>query len=113
MANGSLNNALYEKMCAEQEEYRKKLLAELPEEIVRQAYEYAVREDILFSLEYNCLSDRQAEGMLRSSHPLADVYQRWEKKETGYMEDIWNTLEECAEEKVNDPGKSKRSACRI
>lgn len=96
MTNEKRNNALYEKMYAEQKQYRQELLARSSEDILRHAYEYTVREDILLSMEYNSLSDRQAETMLRSRHPLADVYQRWEKKENEYMEDIWRTVEECA-----------------
>lgn len=96
MTNEKLNNALYEKMHAEQEQYRQELLGGSPKAVLRNAYEYTVREDILLSMEYNSLSDSQAETMLRSSHPLADVFQRWEKKETEYMEDIWRTVEECA-----------------
>ena len=34
--------------------------------------------------------------MLKSPCPLADVYKDWEKKETGYMDDIWTTVEERA-----------------
>ena len=96
MTNEQLNTALYEKMFAEQEKYREWLLAQTPEEILNHAYEYTVREDILMSLEYHDLPDAQAKAMLRSPSPLADVFADWENKETGYMEDIWQTVEDRA-----------------
>jgi hypothetical protein len=50
--NQELNTALYEKMFAEQDTYRKWLLTQPPEEILNHTYEYTIREDILLSLEY-------------------------------------------------------------
>ena len=60
MTNEELNTALYEKMFAEQETYRAWLLSQTSEEILNHTYEYTVREDILMSLEYHNLPDRQA-----------------------------------------------------
>ena len=93
MTNEQLNIALYKKMFAEQEAYREWLLSKPPEEILNHTYEYTVREDILMSLEYNNLPDSQVRAMLKSPSPLADVFKDWEQKETGYMEDIWRTME--------------------
>ena len=61
MTNEELNTALYQKMFAEQETYRKWLLEQPPEEILKHTYEYTVREDILLSLEYHDLTDAQTD----------------------------------------------------
>ena len=45
MTNEEKNTALYEKIFAEQETYRKWLLDQPPEEILKHSYEYTVRED--------------------------------------------------------------------
>lgn len=100
MTNEQLNTALYEKMFAEQEAYREWLMTQPPEEILNHTYEYTVREDILMSLEYHDLPDAQAKAMLKSHSPLADVFKDWENKETGYMEDIWQTVEDRAKAEV-------------
>ena len=50
MTNEELNTRLYEKMFAEQEQFRDWLLSQPPAEILNHAYEYTVREDILMSL---------------------------------------------------------------
>ena len=52
--------------------------------------------DILLSLEYHDLPDAQAKALLKSPSPLADIFKDWEHKETSYMEDIWQTVEERA-----------------
>ena len=92
MTNEQLNTALYEKMFAEQETWRTWLLSQPPEEILKHTYEYTAREDIVLSLEYHNLPVAQARALLRSPSPLADVYKDWEKKKTGYMDDIWQTV---------------------
>ena len=46
MTNAELNTALYQKMFAEQENYREWLLSQPSEEILNHTYEYTVREDI-------------------------------------------------------------------
>lgn len=97
MTNAELNTTLYEKMFAEQETYRAWLLSQPPEEILNHTYEYTVREDILLSLEYHNLPDAQARALRRSPSPLADVFRDWQDKETGYMDDIWATVEARAE----------------
>ena len=93
MPNEEFNTALYQKMFAEQEKYRKWLLSQPPDEILNHTYEYTVREDILLSLEYNDLSDKKAKALLKSPCPLADVFKDFEKRETDHMADIWDTVE--------------------
>lgn len=93
MTNEELNTALYEKMFAEQEKYRDWLLSQSPAEILNHTYEYTMREDILLSLEYNDLSDKQCKALLKSPCPLGDVFKDFEKRETDHMENIKNTIE--------------------
>lgn len=96
MTNEELNTKLYEKMFAEQEQFRDWLLSQPPAEILNHAYEYMVREDILLSLEYHDLEDKQAMALLKSPHPLKQTFACWENKETSYMENIWDTVQEQA-----------------
>lgn len=50
MESEKLNTRLYQKMFAEQEQYRNWLLSQIPKEILTHTYEYTVREDILLAL---------------------------------------------------------------
>ena len=107
MTNEQLNTALYEKMFTEQETYRAWLLSQPPEEILNHTYEYTVREDILMSMEYHDLPDAQAQALLASPSPLADVFADWENKETGYMDDIWQTIEDRAKAEADKQRQPK------
>ena len=95
-----LNTQLYQKMFAEQEAFRAELMQLPPGEILKQAYEYVCREDILLSLEYNDLSPRQAKALLKSPTPLADVFKKWDSWDDNRMENIWNAVEARANEVV-------------
>ncbi len=100
MTSEELNTALYQKMFAEQEQFKAWLLTQPPEEILNHTYEYTVREDILITLENNDLYDAQAEALLRSESPLADVYKEFSKRETDYMDVVLNSLETCADAEI-------------
>lgn len=97
MTNEEMNTALYQKMSAEQDTFRKGLLAQSPEEILKHAYEYAVREDILISLENNDLTDDQASALMNSPTPLKDIFAEFESRETGYMD----TVLDCVTDRAN------------
>ena len=60
------------------------------------------------SLEYHDLPDTQAKALLKSPSPLADVFKNWEHKENGYMEDIWQTVEDRAKEAVKKEAKKEQ-----
>mgnify|MGYP000969277575 CR=1 FL=1 len=82
MKNEELNTKVYEKAFAKQEKFRKWLISQPPEEILRNAYEYTLRKDILLSLEYNKLSDDEVKALSKSENILSDVFKDLEKKET-------------------------------
>lgn len=96
MTNEELNTRLYEKMFAEQEQFRDWLLSQPAAEILNHAYEYTVREDILMTLETRDLEDGQAGALLKSGKPLKQIFERWENQETSYMDTVWDTVQEQA-----------------
>ena len=98
MNTNDLNTALYEKMAAEQDKYRDWLKSQPPEEILHHTYEYTVREDIVMAMEDLELTDAQAQALLDSPTPLADVYRHFEKLETGYMDVIRDSIENRADD---------------
>ena len=92
MTNQEWNTTLYKQMFAEQEQFRDWLLTQPPQEILNHAYEYVMREDILLSLEHNDLTDAQAEALLSSPAPLADVYKELDYVESSHMEEVWSCV---------------------
>ena len=85
-------------MFAEQERYRQHLLTLPPEEILDSAYEYTIREDILLSLEYNDLTNKQCQVLLKSEHPLQDTFNAWEHHESPHMEEVQAVIEAKADD---------------
>lgn len=97
MTTEQLSASVYETMRAEQQDFRKALLGMKPEEILDQAYVYAVREDILCAMENTELSLEQGYALLATETPLAQAYKTYLTKDTDYMEHISNSLEELAD----------------
>lgn len=98
MNTNNLNTALYEKMAAEQDKYRDWLFSQSPAEVLNHAYEYIVREDIVMAMEELELTDAQAQALLDSPTPLADVYRYFEKVETDHMDVIRDSIENRADD---------------
>ena len=88
MNRQELNDALYEKMAAEQATFRNWLKSQSAEVVLDHAYEYTIREDILMAMEELALSERQAELMLASPSPLADVFKEFRDMETEHMDNV-------------------------
>lgn len=65
MTPEELNTASYHKMEAEQDSYRDWLLTLPPDEILQHAYEYAVRQDILFAMEDLELQPEQCQALMK------------------------------------------------
>ena len=94
MTNVMLNTQLYQKMYAEQEQYKAYLLTLTPTQILDHASEYICRENILMAMENNDLNNARAKALLQSPIPLADVYNKYTSWEHGrQLEEIWNAVE--------------------
>ena len=94
MTNAMLNRQLYQKMNAEQEQYKTYLLTLPPAEILDHASKYICRENILIAMENNDLNNTRAKALLKSSTPLAAIYNKyagWEHSRQ--QQEIWNAVE--------------------
>ena len=104
-----LNQALYDKMAAEQKEFRSWLVKQPPEEILNHTYEYTVRQDILMEMETAELPARQAAALLESPAPLAEIYDDFCKIDTGYMDIVRECVEERAKTMLEKQQKTHRT----
>ena len=94
MTNVMLNTQLYQKMYAEQEQYKAYLLTLPPTQILDHACEYICRENILMAMENNDLNNTRDNALLKSSTPLADIFNKYASWEHGgQQEEIWNAVE--------------------
>lgn len=98
MNTQELSEIVCRKMSAEQDSFRDWLLRQPSEEILRHAYEYSTREDILMAMWELDLTDSQARILLESPSPLADVFRYVEKLDTGYMEAIADSIRNVIED---------------
>ena len=69
--------ALLEKAGLEQAVYRERLLALPPEELLGQARQFAIREDIIAALEYMELEEPRLDMLLESEDILGKLYQEY------------------------------------
>lgn len=94
----NLLEQLEAKMTEEFNTYRAWLLQQPPEEILKHAYEYSVKQDIILNVADADLSPAQIETMLRSPCPLEDVF-----KEASYsdMSDYNSFLSFCLAERAD------------
>ena len=101
---------LYEKMRAEQEQYRNYLLDQRPEEILTHTWEYTMREDMVMAMETLDLTPAQAKALLKSPHPLNDILEDFRKREIDHMDTIRDSIESRAKELLKRERKTRE--CR-
>lgn len=67
-----------------------------PEEMLDNAWEYLVREDILLAMEYNELDDVHAQALLELPDTMSDLCDMVKEKDSRQQETIWHEIEERA-----------------
>ena len=95
-----LNTAVYEMIFAEQQEFIKELQNSSPKQVIEQAYELIIREDILLSFEEEDLTAAQCKALLKEKKPLDKLFKAWENSESRHMEDIRNCIEAFADKLI-------------
>lgn len=98
MTTEQLNTALYNKMYAEQEQFKSMLRSSSPDVVIQYAYELVLREDILLSIEENDLTPKQCKALLKQKEPLSDLFLAWENGESNHMQEILSCIENKADE---------------
>ena len=74
MTTEELNFDLFSKMDREMNEFVAWLNLQSPEEVMRHAYEFVVKTDILSTLEDFSLTEKHARTLLMSDSPLEEIY---------------------------------------
>ncbi len=97
MIGEEMQAKLYQKMSAEQEQYRKWLLGQPPDQMLTHALEYAIREAIVEETKEGELPVTQIGPLLKVRKPLAEVFQQWQNHQVGYLEGIRDAYERSAD----------------
>lgn len=109
MTNEELNTKLYEKLFAEQEDFKGWLLKQPLEEILKHAYEYVIREDIVIEMECHDLTDDEARALLADEKPLQSIYNIYEDLEGGHMDEIRDCIESRAKTCIEEQREALRN----
>ena len=98
MEHDYLSTCVCGRLAEEQRVFREWLLRQPAEEILNHAYEYAMREDILYALEDMEFPEGEALALLASENPLSNIYKRYLKLETDHMENVRQCIEGLAQD---------------
>ena len=93
MTVDKMYDLFYDKMYVEQEKYRIWLMEQPKEVILNNAYEFAMREDLLMALENLALEASEVKALLEKGVTLDSLYKDYEKMETDHMQDMRYTIE--------------------
>ena len=110
MNNKELNQELYNRLVEEENRFIEDLKKRTVEDILMHGYafEFTMRQDILFVMEYLELSDAQARALLMSDTPLENLYRRVSAR-VSYIEDIEENIEEIATLMAHDMSKEEEA----
>lgn len=119
MNNKKLCSALQDKMLAELEKYQDWLLRQPPAKILKHAYEFTTKADIVMLLDSTELSNKQLTALLSSSTPLEDVYEVFRNVDDtistvqASLEDRADTVLKLQQEKQRDAPQKKSVMQRL
>ena len=102
MTDKQIHQALYDKLKAEQDNYRDWLLSQPSKEILNHAYEYSVRQDILSIIKGEHLPSIAASALLRAEQPLASIYTNWSKCDYGIHGNLMKVVQEWAKRELQE-----------
>jgi hypothetical protein len=100
-----INKQLYDKVSAEKKAFFEHLKTLPPEDIISKAYEIAVKEDILLSLEYHDLPVNKAKALLKETDALDGLYSCWINSD--FNEDYMDGVQNCVEYYAGEAVKNK------
>lgn len=84
----SVWDTVYERMESEFNTMCDQLLTSAPQEIIDNAYQIVIMQDILLVMENNDLSESQLGILSELEHPLDTLYQDWIRKDYSHMEQL-------------------------
>ena len=99
---------LYDRLNTEQEKYVEWLLSQPRIEIMRQSYEFAMREDILMIFENAEIEPEHAQALFDKGTTLADLFHEFEDLETNHMQTIRDMIEGRAKNIIRESEKGDR-----
>lgn len=88
-----LSNKVYKKLEHEFDMFKESCLTKTKEEILKSAYEIAVKEEIVESFNSNIYEEEQYLALLENDNMLENIYQDWMNAESGIHIPIEESIE--------------------
>ncbi len=88
-----LSNKVYKKLEHEFDMFKESCLTKTKEEILKSAYEIAVKEEIIESFNSNIYEEEQYLALLENDNMLENIYQDWMNAESGIHIPIEESIE--------------------
>ena len=88
-----LSNKVYKKLEHEFDMFKESCLSKTKEEILKSAYEIAVKEEIVGSFNSNIYEEEQYLALLENDNMLENIYQDWMNAESGIHIPIEESIE--------------------
>lgn len=92
---------LYAKVKAEQSAFVDWLVQQPANVILDHAYEYAMREDILLSMEHYILTEEQEAALMALEKPLEALCNAYINTENAHMDEVWESVEQFSNDEIN------------
>ena len=102
------NELLYEKMQNEYNRFLMELDELLPIDVVRNAYQIVMKEDILSCFVDSRRPQIEAKALYLLQNPLDDLYQEWLGTDGSYMDMLRDTIDERAKSAVREMKEKQR-----
>ena len=113
MTEEEMIDALSDKMHEEQDRFKEDLLKKPPEEILRDAYSYWMREDMILAVEARLLPEEDLAALLKLDRPLETAYQEFLDTDHDALGPMVDCLEELADrERQSAEKEQKRPSIR-
>lgn len=89
--------ALIHRLCSEQVTYILRLSRQRSDEILKHAYEYTVRENIIDCMDEVELSDAQLTALLAFPSPMDAIYGEYGRRDAPHVEVVRDSIRSCAD----------------
>lgn len=91
----SYNELLYKKASEEFNTFLSNMKKLPPDEIIEQAYEKVIKQDLLLSLEERELPQEYAYLLYKQEYPLDFLYNEWLHNDLSYNDILRDTIDDC------------------
>lgn len=112
MKTEELRKKLFTKIENELEEFKRKLMQSIPEEIIDRAYELTVKDEIVGQIKEMNLEDIELKALIKEKDLLSECYEDWINADGRLGEVIYYTMVDAVETIKENYQKEQKNKSR-